>query len=122
MKWFGSMTQIVDQPRPGYFRAKLVKGGVWVGVRIWWEEAIDPLTGEVLDRPARLVALMDDEPIDPAIVWNRCCDQPISVADYEYLIEDSRHAKLYRPDDAKADPRKAVNMRTMPPVLPPGVR
>ena len=42
------------------------------------------------------------------------------AAEYAYRVADMRHARLYRPEDPIAQPRRAVDLTRIQPIPPPG--
>lgn len=70
-------------PECGWFKARLVKGGPWVPVRIWCEREICPATGE-LTAPEVLRCEADGMRRDPANVWTFLT--PITRAEFETMI------------------------------------
>ena len=102
-------------PRPGFFRVRFVKGGPWVGARIWWEtECIDPLTGAEMERPRILLAEIDDAPCEPEYV--QLHGFAIPEAEWSYLAHTARWAVQYAPDDPAANPRRAIDLNALPPI------
>lgn len=75
----------IDQPQPGYYKTRLVKGGPFVAVRIWWQPPLDPWTGEELDRGPTLMAEVNGRPRDPYDIWTWCADKPVDFAEYHRL-------------------------------------
>lgn len=75
----------VDEPRPGFYRTRLVRGGPWVGVQIFWQWPTDPHTGEQLDRSPSLVALVNGEPRNVDETWVVSAKHPIAEAEYHAL-------------------------------------
>lgn len=104
---------VVDDPQPGYYRRKLVKGGPWVPVRIWLVECIDETTGELM-APSYLCCDVDGKPASPDDQWPYCCDQAISVADFEHMTKLSKYAKARDPREPLADPRKRIDLMNVP--------
>lgn len=74
--------RIEDEPMPGYFKRRMVRGGPWVPVAIWLEQEIDPDTGE-LTAPEELRAIANGQPTDPLRVWLYA--RPISLAEYDAM-------------------------------------
>lgn len=115
------MTRAVDEPRPGFFRIRLVKGGPWVAARIEHRPSRDPLTGELLDRsPLWRVTIAGEElpaspdPLRAGVfrVWHS--GQPISESEYRYLTARREHAIRYEPDLPEAAPRERIDLLSMP--------
>lgn len=107
----------IADPQPGHYRTRLVRGGVWVGVRIWWEDGIRCTeTGDLLSDQI-LRAEIDGRAVDPHDAWLRCADEPIPEAEYLWLIADRRHARDWRPNDPEATPRAPVNLNAIKPLF-----
>lgn len=73
-------------PRPGYYRRRMVSGGVWVPVRIWIEQVIDPETGD-LTEPEQLMATVGAEPACPWRIWTHVARHPITADQWQALID-----------------------------------
>lgn len=100
------MTLYTDRPQPGFYKTKLVKGGPWVPVRIWWEYPVDPHTGETLDRSPTLRCEKNGEAADPWATWMWCADKPITEEEYQIM-------RGFPTDN----PRAPINLDKMPPVF-----
>ena len=87
----------------GFFRHRLVSGGVIGGVRIWYGPPHDPVTGEVMDRSWRWQAEFDGEPVDLDRVWPECVGRPITEAEYQALVARREWAKQHAPRSAYAE-------------------
>lgn len=98
-----------DVPVAGFYRTRLVKGGMMVGVRIWYGAPLDPVTGEELDRSHRWQALVNDGAIDLERVWPGCADDPISEADYRGYCARQRWGEKAAPETAYADPTRKLD-------------
>lgn len=128
----------LNDPQPGYYKRRLAKGGVEVPARIWWEwgdretcAACGGLMGNIHVGPCRecdgegTVLMSDDilrctingEDRDPFEEWSWLAGHPITEAEYKYLMADAEHAREYRPDDPKANPRKPVDLDKMKPLF-----
>lgn len=109
--------RLPDLPQCGFYKRKLVKGGTWIVGRIWRE----PETGAD-GKPTGKELLRCDvggKVRDANAEWARLAMYPVPEAEYRYEIADSDHAKKYRPDDPKAAPHKAIDIRKMPAQYPP---
>lgn len=71
-----------DEPMPGYFKRRMVRGGPFVPVAIWIDQETDPETGE-LTAPEKLRAIVNGRPVDPMHVWAYA--RPISRDEYDAL-------------------------------------
>ena len=109
----------VSLPVAGFFRHKLRSGGVVVGVRIYFDQPIDPVTGERLDRSYRWQADVNGEPFgDFDRVWPGCTGEPISEAEYEDYCARLRWAREHAPDSAFANPTRPYDPLSSDEVLP----
>lgn len=98
----------VDDPKPGFFRRRLVKGGPFVPVRIWLEQPTDAETGELID-DAVLRCIVDGRDADPVDQWSYCCDQPITEQEYDYMWKLSDYARVHDRREPSATPRKKID-------------
>ncbi len=108
----------VSTPVAGFYRCKLVSGGVRGGVRIWFGQPLDPVTGEELDRSLRWQALFDGEPVDLDRVWPGCAGDPITEDEYHRYVARARWARENAPDSAYASPRRKVDLLSAKTPLP----
>lgn len=100
----------VDQPVPGRYRRRLVKGGPWVPVLIFVPCPIDPYTGEQLDRSRRLLCLVGEDWADAWEQWTWVAGQPISRIDYDLMIAQAAWDRTYAPLSPGANPRLPVDL------------
>lgn len=98
-----------DVPVAGYYRRRMVSGGIYVGVRIWHGAPLDPVTGEEMDRSHRWQAQVNGQPIDIERVWPSCARDPIDEREYHYLCSLQRWGADHAPDSAIADPTRRVD-------------
>ena len=103
-----------DAPIAGFYRMRLVSGGVFVGVRIWHGAPLDPETGEEMDRSHRWQASANGKPIDLERVWPRCAGEPINGNEYAYLTALGDWARDHAPASPFARPNQPVNLLTAP--------
>lgn len=75
----------IDKPMPGFFRCRIVKGGPYVGARIFWRLGI-------------LAAEVNGDPADVDRVWTS--GERIHPADWEKL-DRNRHPDPGTPIDFK---------------------
>lgn len=108
----------VDQPEPGYYRRRLVKNGPFVACRIWIERDIDPDTGEII-ADDKYLCTVDGKPASAMEQWSWLASHAISKEEYDFMLADADWCRKYAPDDPKANPTKAINLRATKPVLPP---
>jgi hypothetical protein len=103
-----------DRPVAGFYRTKLRRGAVPVGIRIWFGVPLDPVTGEELDRSPRWQATANGRYIDLERVWPGCADEPIDEAEHRYLCSLQAWGEQHAPDAPHADPTRAVDLLTAP--------
>ncbi len=104
----------INKPQAGYYKRRLVKGGPWVGVHIWYGPPTCPHTGQLLDRSWRWQALVNGEDADEYEAWISGCANPITKEEYEYLLAHSDWAKNYAPDLA---PDKKIDLNKINPIF-----
>lgn len=109
----GKNPAIDDTPHCGWFKRKLVKGGVFVPARIWMVQEVDPVTGELLNDEL-LQCEVNGAHADPEEAWSWICANPITEAEFNYLTARISYAQRNEPDDAFADPRKAIDLMKTP--------
>lgn len=111
---------------PRFFRARLVRGGPAVGVRMFVGPPI--VDGEEIDRSPRLQVLIAHETTARAVLMLGDGDTPVEIdgvtlrsiepvteAEYRFLIAHAGWAREHAPDHPKADPRKPVDFSTILP-------
>ncbi len=100
----------VDQPEPGLFKLRLVKGGPWVAAEI------------TLDDAGRYGALINGEPCGPAhvdpVLAPRVMDVwhsgvRIDAGEHAYLLSLSAWARANAPDRPEASPAQPINLMRM---------
>ena len=119
----------IDEPRPGHFKLRLVRGGPFVPVRIYY--GLPVIGGEVQDRAPRLCVELAGEtdelevdrergyscrvaiPMDR--VWPYCLTHPITAAEYRFMLRRLHWAREHAPDHYAGAPRKRVNWSTFTP-------
>ena len=108
----------ITEPVAGHYRRRMVKGGPWVGVKLWFGAPADPETGDPLDRSPRWQAEQAGKVIagDDAIqnLWTSCCREPITEAEYKFLLADAAWCKENAPADPLANPTKPIELGSMP--------
>jgi hypothetical protein len=110
------MPDFVDQPQPGCFLVRLVKGGPRVPARIFVGPPLDPETLEEMDRPPVLRATVAGERShDPYLVWT-WKREPIDESEYRWRLATLEWAMQHAPDSPEANPRRPIRLATMPPI------
>lgn len=100
-------------PHCGWFKRRLVKGGVFVPARIWMFQDICPETGELLSDEI-LQCEVNGSYADPEEAWSWICSNPITEQEFRYLTARIDHAIRHEPEDAFADPRKPIEINRTP--------
>lgn len=72
---------------------------------------MDPHTGEPLDRPRLLSALIGGKVVDPYKVWTYAAGKPIDRAEYDYLLHLAN-----MPGQPEARPNEKIDLSKLPPV------
>lgn len=103
---------VPNEPRCGWFKRRMVRGGVYVPARIWvLQECGDD--GELLDDET-LQCEVNGKWADPEDAWSYICGHPITVEEYNYLEAARVWAETYSPDDPFANPRRKIDHLTTP--------
>ena len=84
LKKAGLPTNRTWPPVAGYFETKA--GDRWVPIKISFEAACDPETGETLDRSPQWVATVDGVEQDVSSVWPECSGRVISRDQYLRML------------------------------------
>lgn len=113
------MTKPIDinEPQEGYYRRRLVRGGPWVAGCIWWEYGeIDQESGHKMEDDV-LRCLVNGLPRNPYTEWLYLAKEPITEAEYNFLVDDAAHARAHRPEDPKATPDAPIDLNKTPPIF-----
>lgn len=113
-------TPIISRPVAGHYRLRSGRGTPWQPVRISEVPALDPETGEPMDRPIVLEARVGIDAADLYETWIRCCSNAITPEEYEHMLNIIRWVGWYEPDAPEARPERAVDLGTHRVILPPG--
>jgi hypothetical protein len=105
----------IETPNAGYYRMQLRSGGAMCGIRIWFGQPLDPVTGEAMDRSLRWQAECNGEYIEIDQVWPlRRSAQTITEIAYNQHCQRQSWARTSAPGSALADPRRKSNPLTSP--------
>jgi hypothetical protein len=125
------MSERIDTPRPGFYRCRLIRGGISVAVQIYFGRPM--VGGELLDRSPRMCAVVDgrtdredydDEgnylgrvPLDPILddIWTHCCGEPITPGEYEFMTRRRVWAKEHDDTHPAANPRQRIDVLKLKP-------
>lgn len=104
---------VPEEPQCGFYMRRLVRGGPWVPAKIWREKEFDPETGSATGREW-LRCQVGERHRDPYAEWNALCQRPIERSAFNWENADFAHARLYRPDDPKANPAQPIDLLNSP--------
>jgi hypothetical protein len=101
---------------------RLVSRGPLVAARITYGPAIDPVTGETLDRSwlwsaevnGELVAQPSPDPEAAQVfrIWHS--GDPCTEAEFHYRLDLKTWAEIHAPGAPEANPREAIDLTTLP--------
>lgn len=104
---------ITATPQCGWFKRKLVKGGVFVPAQIWMFQDVCPETGELLSDEL-LQAEVNGAYADPDDAWSWICGNPITEQEFRYLTARIDFATRHEPVDPFAMANKPFDMNQTP--------
>lgn len=109
----GKIVASALNPQPGFYKRKMVSGGIHVPARIWLEQDIHPETGELLcDEMIRCE--IDGKERNAFDAWPWLWSNPISEAEYNYMRAQAEWAREHAPSDPAANPRQRLSALTTP--------
>ena len=98
-----------DTPVAGFYRGKLRSKGALCGIKIWFGQPLDPITGEAMDRSLRWQAQCNGEYVEVEDVWPYGVQMTITERQYEKLCQQQAWAREHAPNSALADPKRKSN-------------
>lgn len=101
--------RIEDEPEPGFYKIRRVKGGPFVPVAIWIEQDLDDKTGELI-APEELRCIVNGVPADPVRTWLFC--RAITSAEYDALT--GAHGRI----EEMAATHACLDLGAMAPITP----
>jgi hypothetical protein len=102
---------VMDVPLTGLYKLRLARNAPWLPTRIWMAPAVDPLTGEQIDRPSVLSCTVAGKDSDPYWAWTSCAGHPIDAEEYRYLTK-----LLAWAESVGAARDRTVDLNRLPPV------
>jgi len=121
------MSRRIDAPVAGFYRTRLINGGIRVAVRFWFGSPI--IDGEEQDRSPRWCVEVDGctdradydaegnylgrVPLDAHETWPYC--EPIDAREYQFLLRRREWAHDNDPAHPAANPRTPINVRDLKP-------
>lgn len=113
----------VGVPRRGFYGARLINGGIAVGVMIW--HGCPVIAGERQDRSPRWCIAVNGRTIDKNGElldvyerWPFVCGEPISHREFAFRKRRHLWARKHKPEHPAANPYQPINLRQLPPVTP----
>lgn len=106
--------EITEVPECGYYKTRLVPKGPWVPVKITLRQIFVFGTRDELEQPEEFVALVNEREADAWRIWPTCAGEPISQAEYDYMVDRKRYAEEHASHEPAANPRRAVNWLDVP--------
>lgn len=95
-----STPRIEDEPQPGFYKMRMVKGGPFVPVTIVMLQEIDPETGD-LTADEKLTTDQMGWTANPTSIWTHC--RAISREEYDALTDSHRSIALMAATHAAVD-------------------
>jgi hypothetical protein len=105
----------LNDPMPGYYERRLVKGGPMVACRIWIEEERDELNRLMADQRYR--CLVDGRTRDAFDQWSWLASHPISKEEYEFRTRDAAWCREHAPDEPRANPTERIDINRTRPIF-----
>lgn len=105
----------VGAPVPGFYRMKLISGGPWVAVHLYYGPPPDPHQEDApaLDRSPRWITYIAGREV--ATIWRAwpaCSGEPISREEYDHILAKAAWARRHDPAAPEASPRQPVDWKT----------
>jgi len=125
------MIPLIGHIEAGFYRVRLIRGGLWVGVEFWHgPPRLDD--GEEQDRSPRWCVSVDGrttrpvvdeegnrtgqrEYLDPDETWPYACGNPISRHEFDFLARRRQWALEHDPAHPAAQPHRPIDVRTLKP-------
>lgn len=104
--------EIPNDPQPGYFKRRLVKGGVFVPAKIWIDQEVDAQGELVADEV--LLCEVAFRRRDPFEEWFWIAPNPISLEEFRRMIATIDHADRHLPNAPELDPRRKIDWLRKP--------
>jgi hypothetical protein len=102
-----------SEPQAGWFETRLKSGGPFVPARIWLEQEVCEVTGELLSDEI-LKCQINGREFDPIDGWERIAANPIMQSKFNFMVANAEYAKDYAPHEPAANPYKRTDWATVP--------
>jgi hypothetical protein len=89
----GHKPRITHEPECGYYRRRLVRGGPWVPVAIWYGDPPKDEDGTTLG-DAPLLCAVNGKLTDPHETWTWVATEPITEEAYKALVNEAKTRQL----------------------------
>lgn len=109
----GKQPAINQEPHCGWYKRKLVRGGVFVPARIWMYQPICADTGELL-ADETMQAELNGAHADPHDLWSWVAGNPICEQEFLFLQSTIAWSRDHAPAEPMANPHKAVDWTAVP--------
>ena len=103
-----------DDPQPGHYKMRLVSGGPWLPVIIWWHKADRDEAGDLMEDEG-LECEIDGKRVDPYARWVSVARHPIGKLEFKRLSALRQWAADHAPDDPYAAPDQPVDLNKAAP-------
>ena len=100
-------------PQCGFFETRLKSGGPFVPARIFLEQEVCEVTGELLSDEL-LKCEINGREFDPIDGWERVAANPITQAKFNFMVASAAYAKNYAPHEPVANPYKKTDWANVP--------
>lgn len=115
--------RVLSEPRAGYFKTRLVRGGPFVGAEIRYGPGSDPDTGEPLDRSwlwealigGKHVRIPSPDPLKAGVImiWESATE--ITESEFRFLTADAEWCAKHAPQEPQAKPKEKIDIVELPP-------
>ena len=105
--------EVTDEVQCGWFKRRLVKGGIFIPARISMHQPIDQETGDLVGDEVFQCELAGHY-ADAETQWHWLCQTPITEAEYNYMVASIAWAKDNAPGEPMANPKDKVDWINVP--------
>lgn len=110
---FAEDLPIEDAPQCGWYKRRLVKAGFFVPARIWMLQPVDDCSGHLVGDEVLQCEVMG-RAADPEMQWQWLLQNPITEANFNYLMANMAWAVQHAPHEPMANARQAVDWLKVP--------
>lgn len=102
------------EPQSGFYKRRLVRGGVYVPAKIWLDAEVDAETGELLS-DEKLLCEVGGNFADAEDQWTYLASNPIGEAEFKFLTALRQHCAWHEPDQPHANPKRTIDWLAVSP-------